>query len=94
LLGATGTGKTTLVRQLIGTNPESERFPSTSPARTTICDFETILSDGPFSAGVSFISRDITAYHIEENIRAALMSVVEDSPSSVILDGMRNLCYC
>src|SRR5207302_10446954 len=30
LLGTTGGGKTTLVRQLIGTDPHSERFPSTS----------------------------------------------------------------
>src|SRR5438034_2289793 len=28
LLGSTGGGKTTLVRQLIGSDPESERFPS------------------------------------------------------------------
>ena len=34
LLGATGGGKSTLVRQLIGTDPRSERFPSTSTART------------------------------------------------------------
>ena len=27
LLGTTGAGKTTLVRQLLGTNPRTERFP-------------------------------------------------------------------
>src|SRR4051812_9984432 len=39
-LGTTGAGKTTLVRQLIGTNPATERFPSTSTAKTTVCDIE------------------------------------------------------
>ena len=33
LLGTTGAGKTTLVRQLIGTDPSEERFPSTSTSK-------------------------------------------------------------
>jgi hypothetical protein len=34
-VGTTGAGKTTLVRQLIGTDPGTERFPSISAAKTT-----------------------------------------------------------
>src|SRR5437867_5967702 len=48
LLGTTGGGKTTLVRQLLGTDPAGERFPSTSTARTSIADMEIVLSSGPF----------------------------------------------
>lgn len=35
-VGTTGSGKTTAIRQLLGTDPERERFPSTSAAKTTI----------------------------------------------------------
>jgi energy-coupling factor transporter ATP-binding protein EcfA2 len=45
LVGSTGAGKTSLLRQLIGTDPKSERFPSTSASRTTISDIEVITSD-------------------------------------------------
>ncbi len=38
LLGTTGAGKTTLVRQFLGTDPATERFPSTSTAKTTVAD--------------------------------------------------------
>src|SRR5262249_53959042 len=41
-VGTTGAGKTTIVRQMIGTDPVTERFPSTSAAKTTICDLEIV----------------------------------------------------
>lgn len=44
MLGTTGAGKTTLVRQLLGTDPETERFPSTSTAKTTVADTELIFA--------------------------------------------------
>src|SRR2546426_10749359 len=34
-VGTTGSGKTTLVRQLLGTDPKAERFPAISTAKTT-----------------------------------------------------------
>src|SRR5262245_57183973 len=43
-LGTTGGGKTTLVRQLLGTDQRTERFPATSTARTTIADMEILLA--------------------------------------------------
>ncbi|MFI0895908.1 hypothetical protein [Streptomyces sp. NPDC020983] len=58
LLGTTGAGKTTLVRQLIGTDPEDERFPTTATGRTTIADTEIILGDGPYEAAVTFFQLD------------------------------------
>jgi GTPase SAR1 family protein len=74
LIGTTGAGKTTLVRQLIGTDPYEERFPSTSAARTTISDIEIITSDGPFEAIVTFISKERLRQYVEESITAAMLS--------------------
>src|SRR5436190_20093334 len=71
LLGTTGGGKTTLVRQLIGTDPHSERFPSTSTARTTVADTEIFFSTGPFRAVVTFFPRDDVRYYLEESMVAA-----------------------
>lgn len=64
LLGTTGAGKTTVVRQLLGTDPLRERFPSTSTAKTTIADTEIVLSDGPFRAIVTFFPRDEVVDHL------------------------------
>ena len=76
-LGTTGAGKTTLVRQLIGTDPEKERFPSTSTAKCTVCDMELVLvAEGPFNAVVTFFPRDHARLHIEECALAAATAVV------------------
>ncbi len=39
-VGTTGAGKTTLVRQLLGTDPAKERFPLTSAGKATTADME------------------------------------------------------
>jgi len=76
LLGTTGAGKTTVVRQLLGTDPESERFPSTSSAKTTIADTEIIFAEAPFRAVVTFFRRDEVVDHLLDNAsRAALASL-------------------
>ena len=46
MLGVPGAGKTTMVRQLIGTNPKREAFPSTSLNRTTTFPAELVLKLG------------------------------------------------
>jgi ABC-type transport system involved in cytochrome bd biosynthesis fused ATPase/permease subunit len=46
LAGVTGSGKTSLLRQLMGFDPRTDRFPSTSTARTTTCDMEVIAAAG------------------------------------------------
>ncbi len=78
-LGTTGAGKTTLVRQLIGTKPATERFPSTSTAKTTVCDIEIVLAPDPmFKAVVTFFPREQVRILIEEcAVAAATTSVFE-----------------
>jgi hypothetical protein len=74
LLGTTGAGKTTLVRQLIGTDPETERFPSTSTAKTTVHDTEIILQDGPWRVIVTFASYDEVREYLRECIGTAVLA--------------------
>jgi len=73
-VGTTGAGKTTVVRQLIGTDPVRERFPSISAAKTTICDAEIILQPGAFRAVVTFVTRDQVRQLISECVASAVMS--------------------
>ena len=77
-VGTTGAGKTTIVRQLLGTNPRIERFPSTSAAKTTISDLEIILVEGPFRAVVSFLPKDWVQTYIEECVAAAVLAHLEN----------------
>jgi len=85
VLGATGAGKTTLVRQLIGSHPKRDRFPSTSTAKTTVADLEVILSDGPYDAVVSFFPKDKVKLYIEECVVAAVSAAAEGaSPNRVL----------
>jgi len=75
-LGTTGAGKTTLVRQIIGSDPEKERFPSTSTAKTTVCDIEVVMAEGPFKAVVTFFPRGHVRLHVEECALAAATALV------------------
>lgn len=78
LLGTTGAGKTTLVRQLIGTGTKQEKFPSTSTAKTTTCDIEIICSDAPhYEAVVSFLPKDLVRQYVEECVVATAVSFIE-----------------
>jgi hypothetical protein len=79
-VGTTGAGKTTIVRQLLGTDPEHERFPSISAAKTTICDIEIVLKEGPFKAVVTFIPRDRVRQYIVECVLAAVITKLEGAP--------------
>jgi hypothetical protein len=84
-VGTTGAGKTTVVRQLLGTDPVGERFPSTSAAKTTICDLEIIVGGENFDSAVSFIPREQTRYFIMECVSAAVSAHLENSqPSEVV----------
>lgn len=86
LLGTTGAGKTTLVRQLLGTNPRTERFPSTSTARTTVAETELVVTDSPvYRAAVSFAPRIEVTEHLEENVVAAGIAILEGKSALDVL---------
>ena len=60
----TGAGKTTVVRQLLGSDPKTDRFPSTSTAKTTIADTEIVVAPGSFRGVVTFVPRDEVVEHL------------------------------
>lgn len=76
-VGTTGAGKTTVVRQLLGTDPDTERFPSISAAKTTICDIEVVLRPGEFEGVVTFIPRDRVRQYISECVLASVVSKLD-----------------
>ena len=84
-VGTTGAGKTTVVRQLLGTDPVEERFPSTSAAKTTICDLELIVGGDEFEAAVSFIPREQVRQYIMDCVSAAVSAHLENSQTSEII---------
>ena len=88
-LGTTGAGKTTLVRQLIGTDPK-ERFPSTSTAKTTIHDTEIVLAEGGWRAVVTFASSDEVREHLNECISAAVLAAANKADDAEVLRRLLN----
>lgn len=69
VLGTTGAGKTTLVRQLIGVDLRKEPFPSTSTAKTTVADLELVVAPGDYEVVATFLSRG----HVRELIEECLV---------------------
>ncbi|MBI3987719.1 MAG: hypothetical protein HY343_12405 [Lentisphaerae bacterium] len=90
LVGTTGGGKTTLVRQIIGSDPRTERFPSTSTAKTTVADTEIVLAPGPFRAVVTFLPRDQVRDYVEECMSAAVLAAFHGQSDTEILRRLLN----
>jgi len=85
MLGTTGAGKTTLVRQLLGTDPETERFPSTSTAKTTVADTELIFDPSPiYRAAVTFVGRDELIDYLTECVSEAALAVFRDATDTEV----------
>ena len=85
-VGTTGAGKTSLVRQIIGSDPDEDRFPSTAPAKTTVADIEVVQADGPYKAVINFFSEFQIQAYIEECIVAASIAAFEDADDARIAD--------
>jgi hypothetical protein len=84
LVGTFGTGKTTLLRQILGTDPDTERFPATSANRTTTAKLEVVLHEGPFRAVATFLHRDEVRQYVEEClVEAALARLGEGTDDEV-----------
>lgn len=90
LLGTTGAGKTTLGRQLIGTDPETERFPSTSTAKTTVHDTEIVVAPGPWKAIATFASMEEVREYLTECASAAVLAAWRRASDSEILRRLLN----
>jgi hypothetical protein len=82
LVGTTGSGKTTLARQLLGTDPETERFPSTSTGKTTVADMELVFADGPFRAVVTYMPRDQVRDLVEECMSSSALAAYRGAGDS------------
>ena len=75
-LGTTGAGKTSLLRLMIGSHPEKDRFPSTSTGKTTVSDIEVIIRDrGDFQAVVTFLPEGTVRTYTQESIDEACKAV-------------------
>ena len=90
LLGTTGAGKTTLARQLLGTDPSKERFPSTSTAKTTIHDTEIVLADGNWRAVVTFATSEEVREYLNECISAAVLAAAKGADDAEVLRRLLN----
>jgi hypothetical protein len=89
-VGTTGTGKTSLLRHLIGSDPERDRFPSTSTAKTTVSDIEVIPADGAYEAVVTFFSDVAVQANVEDCVLSACSAVWEGLPEEKIADRFLN----
>jgi hypothetical protein len=85
-VGTTGAGKTSLLRHLIGSDPDEDRFPSTAPAKTTICDIEVIQAESPYQAAVTFFSEFYTQANIEECVSDAVLAAFEKAAPDKIAE--------
>lgn len=88
LLGPTGSGKTTVTRQLLGTKPRTEKFPSTSAGRTTFADTELVMAHGDFHAVVTFIAEDEAREYVEDCLAAAASEIHRGSDVDKVLDAL------
>jgi hypothetical protein len=78
MLGTFGAGKTTTIRQLLGTHPVKEKFPATNPGKTTIADSEYILTPGgEYSSVITFFDLETIEGHLLENLISAGHGVVK-----------------
>ena len=89
-VGTTGAGKTSLLRQLIASDPEEDRFPSTAPAKTTIADIEVVQSEEDYHAVVTFFTEFQVQASVEECIVDACSVAREQAPDHKIADRFLN----
>lgn len=85
-VGTTGAGKTSLLRHLIGSDPDRDRFPSTAPAKTTIADIEVVQGYGEYEAVVTFFTEFQTQANVEECVIDACLAAYERAPIDRVAD--------
>ena len=83
MVGTTGAGKTSLLRHLMGSHPERDRFPSTSASRTTICDIEVVTAaDLPYRAVVTFFNEWTVHTNVHECVADACAALWDNLPDN------------
>ena len=90
LIGTTGAGKTSLLRQLIGSHPTRDRFPSTSTGKTTIADIEVIVGPGDFEAVVTFFPRRLVRTYVSESVSEACKTAWRDGSDERVMRDLLN----
>ena len=90
LIGTTGAGKTSLLRQVIGSHPTADRFPSTSTGKTTIADIEVITAPGEFEAVVTFFPRRLTRTYVAESVSEACKTAWHGDPDERVMRDLLN----
>lgn len=85
-VGTTGAGKTSLLRHLIGSDPDQDRFPSTSAAKTTVSDIEVIPAEGGYKAVVTFFPETVIQLNIEDCVINACSAVWDQLPQDKVAD--------
>lgn len=89
MVGTTGAGKTSLLRHLMGSHPERDRFPSTSASRTTICDIEVITAAAaPYRAVVTFFNESTVHTNVHECVADACAALWDDLPDDKLAERM------
>ena len=83
VIGTTGAGKSTLIRQLMGTAP-SDGFPATSASKTTVAETEVLLAPGDFYATATFMPLTEVRAYLEENVVNAGLAIFDDRPAHEI----------
>lgn len=87
LVGPTGVGKTSLLRQLIGSHPERDRFPSTSASRTTISDIEVITApDEDYACVATFFNEWTVQTLVHECVADAGAILWDDQPDAKVAE--------
>jgi hypothetical protein len=80
VIGTTGAGKSTLIRQLMGTAP-ADGFPATSASKTTVAETEILLAPGAYYAVATFMPLVEVRAYLEENVVNAALGIFDDRPS-------------
>lgn len=89
-VGTTGAGKTSLLRQLIDSDPDRDRFPSTAPAKTTIADIEVVQNEGDYQAAVTFFTEFQVQSSIEECIVDSCLASLDRQHTDKIAERFLN----
>ncbi len=79
VIGTTGAGKSTLIRQLMGTNGR-DAFPATSASKTTVAETEILLAPGAYYAVATFMPLVEMRSYLEENVVNAALAIFDDRP--------------